>query len=344
VALIDPADRPRLLVLRALGLGDLLTAVPALRALRRAFPDHETVLATPHSLAPLVELADVADRVLDTAGVASPPTAVAWSEPPPDVAVNLHGRGPQSHRLLDSLRPGRLVAFACDETGHAGPRWHDDEHEARRWCRLVSHATGLPADPLDLRLAPPEVPRPVPEAAVVHPGAAYPSRRWPVDRFAAVARALAERGLPVVVTGGSGEVALAEEVRRLAAPAPVTVLAGRTGLLDLAALVRQARLVVCGDTGVAHVATAYGTPSILLFGPTPPSRWGPVTDGPHVVLRGRSGRGWVGDPWTDRVDPALLEISVADVVAALESPALESPALLGRRRTTPSCASAPPRG
>jgi len=71
--------------------------------------------------------------------------------------------------------------------------------------------------------------------------------------------------------------------------------------------------VVCGDTGVAHLATAFATPSVVLFGPTPPDRWGPVTDGPHRVLwAGRE-----GDPHAADADPGLVEIPVDAVLDAL---------------------------
>ena len=299
--------RPRLLVLRALGLGDFLTGVPALRALRRARPDHELVLAAPSVLAPLVDLADVADRLLDTHRLDAP----TWTGEPPDLAVNLHGRGPQSHQLLEALQPHTLVAFECPAASHSGPRWDPCEHETRRWCRLVADSLDVPADPLDLRLTVPSTPAPLPGAVVLHPGAAYPSRRWPPDRFAEVARALVSAGHDVVVTGGPHEVPLARDVATRAGLALDRVLAGRTDLLELAAQVASARLVVCGDTGLAHLATAFGTPSVLLFGPMPPSRWGPLTDGPHAVLWHGSG---VGDPWGDEVDPALLRIDVDEVV------------------------------
>ena len=299
--------RPRLLVLRALGLGDLLTGVPALRALRRARPDHELVLAAPSVLEPLISLADVADRLVDTAGL----DALAWSGAPPDLAVNLHGRGPQSHRLLQGLQPLSLVAFDGPAVDHRGPTWDDDEHEVRRWCRLVSESLGVTSDPLDLGLRLPSTPAPAPGAVVVHPGAAYPSRRWPPERYAQVVRALVSAGHDVVVTGGPDEVSLAREVATGAGLAPDRVLAGRTDLRQLAAQVASARLVVCGDTGVAHLATAFGTPSVLLFGPMPPSRWGPLSDGPHAVLWHGSG---VGDPWGDEVDPALLRVDVDEVV------------------------------
>jgi hypothetical protein len=69
-----------------------------------------------------------------------------------DIAVNLHGAGPQSHRVLLSAAPRRLIAFAHPEVPeHAGPPHHTDEHEVRRWCRLLS-AAGIPADPADLDL------------------------------------------------------------------------------------------------------------------------------------------------------------------------------------------------
>jgi ADP-heptose:LPS heptosyltransferase len=303
-------------VLRALGLGDLLTGVPALRALRRACPRAEVVLAAPRVLEPLVQLAGVADRLLDTGGL----TTLRWAGRPPEVAVNLHGRGPQSHRLLQAVDPARLVAFGCAAAGHDGPAWDETEHERRRWCRLLQETLDAEADPDDVRLAVPAQPAPAPGAVVVHPGAAFPSRRWPPDRFAAVARRLGAEGYDVVVTGGPDEVALARLVADEAGLSQAAVLAGRTDLTDLAAQVAAARLVVCGDTGLAHLATAFGTPSVLLFGPMPPQRWGPPADGPHEVIWHGQG---VGDPWGARVDPALLRIGTDEVLGRI--------AALGRR-------------
>ncbi|HET6561996.1 MAG TPA: glycosyltransferase family 9 protein [Marmoricola sp.] len=316
----------RVLVLRALGLGDFLTGVPAMRALRRAFPEHEIVLGVPSALEPLVSLSGVADTVLDTGGL----EPVAWSGEPPELAVNLHGRGPESHRLLAALAPRRLVAFGSPEEGHDGPSWTSDEHEVRRWCRLVESSLGLRADPAELHLEVPTTPPLVPDAVVVHPGAAYPARRWPCERFAQVARRACERGHTVVVTGGPDETGLAEEVRRGAGLPSSAVLAGRTDLVGLAALVASARLVVCGDTGMAHLASAYSTPSVVLFGPTSPSRWGPPAGGPHVVLWHGDG---TGDPWGGSPDPALLRIGVEEVLGHVE----ELPQVT-RARTTPSSA------
>jgi ADP-heptose:LPS heptosyltransferase len=297
-------SRPLLLAYRALGLGDFLCGLPALRGLRAAFPGHELVLAAPAALAPLVRLAEVADRHVATAPLAPAPTGA-------EIAVNLHGRGPESHALLLAARPGRLIAFACGD--HDGPAWRPGEHEVRRWCRLLEES-GIPADPGRLQLPPPATPHPG-AVTIVHPGAASGARRWPAARWAAVARALRARGERIVVTGSAAERELAGEVADGAGLPRHANLAGRTDLLGLAALVAGARRLLSGDTGVAHLATAFGTPSIVLFGPTPPAEWGPPPDRPQHVVLYRGGR---GDPHAERPDAGLLGITVQDVLGMTE--------------------------
>lgn len=332
---------PRLVVLRALGLGDLLTAVPALRALRRHHPEHRILLAAPAALGPLAALTGAVDETVDTAPLAPLAPRLHGA----DVAVNLHGRGPQSHAVLRAAVPRRLVAFADpagpdrggradpDRAAHdaadgpgapghlAAPPWRADEHEVVRWCRMLE-AHGLPADPHDLLLPRPDAatPEDARGAVLLHPGAASGSRRWPVERFATVARTLTREGDRVLVTGGPDETDLAAEVVRQAGLPPEASVAGRTDLPGLLALVADAACVVCGDTGVAHVATAMGTPSVVLFGPTPPDHWGPLvgrgTDGPrHAVLW----TGGTGDPHADEPDPGLLRIGTDEVLRAVEA-------------------------
>jgi ADP-heptose:LPS heptosyltransferase len=429
------------LVLRALGIGDLLTAVPALRALRRAHPGERLVLAAPEGLRELVDLVDAVDELLPTPGLG----ALTWTGPRPRLAVNLHGRGPESIHDLLGTNPHTLLTHAHPAVPSVpGPSWLADVHEVDRWCRLVeyldvfdrppcttsitertstperfptpkanpcerpfrtvdrtdlrlptdqtnlhppadrtdprpptnqtapptdqtnSHSpadrtdprppadrtdrptptdrtdahpptnqtnprpltnrttprppadeTNLrpPADRTDLRLPHPPLPSPAPGAVVLHPGAAFPARRWPPARFARVARDLARAGHQVVITGGGADVALAADIAEAAGLPETAVLAGRTGLAGLAALVADAALVICGDTGVGHLATAYGTPSVLLFGPTPPRLWGPPrTNGRHVVLWA----GDVGDPHGSRPDKGLLLLDDSRVLAAAQ--------------------------
>ena len=313
--------RPIAVVLRALKLGDLITGLPALRMLRTVRPDHHVVLATPGRWAPIVALADPAVEVLDVDELAP----LTGAPPEPDLAVDLHGNGPASRRLLEPLHPRQLVAYAAGPTVAHPVRWRPVEHEVARWCRLLRE--GLPApDAPQFGVAgvlgpPPAAPVPT-GCTIVHPGAAAPSRRWPAERFAAVARLLATAGHDVLVTGGPGEQELAAAV---AGAAGVHCLTGLE-LTDLLALIGRARLVISGDTGVAHVAAAYEVPTVTLFGPVSPARWGPPRHPRHRVL-------WhgddTGDPHGSSVDPALVRIQVGEVVAA----AAEATAAAGVART-----------
>lgn len=306
---MSPATRPRLLALRALGLGDFVTAVPALRALERAYPGHVRVLAAPASHRELVRMAGLRWRVLPTGLLRTP----GWEGPAPDLAVNLHGRGTRSTLALAALGPGEIWSHAHpDAPGVPGPPWPGAVHDSRLWCGLLEHY-GVPADPGDVRW-------PVRADAgdgtvLVHPGAASASRRWPAGRFAEVARVLRERGFRVLLTGSAQEQPLAERVAQGAGLGDGAVVAGRTDLRRLVGLVARARLLVCGDTGVAHVATACGTPSVRLFGPVSPALWGPLVDtGAHVCLW--SGRR--GDPHSDRLDPGLADLTADAVWQACE--------------------------
>ncbi len=301
---------PRVVILRALGLGDLLTAVPALRAIAADFPGHERLLVAPRWLEPLVALLGGAvDAVLHAEGRDEPPAQLPGPARHADVAINLHGRGPQSHAALLAAAPGRIIAFASE--GVRGPRWRPGEHEVARWCRLLEES-GTPADPRALDLdAPPGLRRH--GATVVHPGAAAAARRWPVERWAAVARAEGAAGRDVLVSAGPGEEADAAAVALAAGLGAESVRAGRD-LASLVDLVAGAARVACADTGVAHLATALGVPSVVLFGPSPPAEWGPPPERRHhrVLWAGRR-----GDPNGATPDPGLLAIEPAAVSAEL---------------------------
>ncbi|QCQ91336.1 glycosyltransferase family 9 protein [Rhodococcus sp. SGAir0479] len=295
------------LVLRALGLGDLLTAVPAVRALRRECPRARLRLATAIGLRDLVRLIGGVDDIVPTVGL----RAMAYCDRP-DLAVNLHGRGPQSTELLRRTDPRALWCHRDPDIGADGPEWDESLHEVDRWCRLLGWH-GVVADPTDLRIRPPRT-APIEGAIVVHPGAGSAARRWPAARFGAVIRELvAGYGGAVVVTGGPGERALVDAVCRAVGPGVPIRRAVPCRLAELAAVVAHARLVLCGDTGTAHLATAFAVPSVVLFGPTPPAQWGPRIDARlHTVLwAGRR-----GDPHATRLDPGLDRIGEGRVVAA----------------------------
>ncbi|MEH0108462.1 glycosyltransferase family 9 protein [Tersicoccus sp. MR15.9] len=313
---IDPAGigEGDVLVLRALGLGDALTGIAPLRGLRRLFPDHRLILAAPGPVGAWLTELGVVDGVLPTPGLIDLPPLAGGH-----VAVDLHGRGPASQRLLaargaEDGGPSRLIAFSCPEVGHDGPAWRAYEHEVERWCRLVADAGG-PCGPADLLL---RYHRPAPADApvVLHPGAAFASRRWPVDRWRAVAEHLTGRGRRVLVTGSASERDLTAAVSD-GLPG-VRDLGGALDLSGLTAAVDGAALVISGDTGTGHLATALAVPSVLLFGPTPPSRWGPVVD-PHlhtVLWHGDPDAAAWGDPHGETLDERLAALTVPEVIAA----------------------------
>ena len=319
----DPSEDPgpsgldgSVLALRALGLGDALTGIPAMRGLRRGFPGRRLVLAAPPAVGGWLQRLGVVERVLPTAGL----EPLRWPAGLPVrdlITVNLHGSGPLSHRLLGDLGPSEMIAFRNDEADHrTGPAWAPGEHEVDRWCRLVTEAGGC-CDRDDLRLSPTRG-RGRGGYVVIHPGAASGSRRWPAARWAELTRHLADAGREVVVTGGPAERGLGTVVTR-AAPG-TRDLSGALTLDGLTEVVAGAGLLVSGDTGVAHLATAFATPSVLLFGPTPPRHWGPAID-PHLhtVLwhGGLDGADREGDPHADVLDPALARITVDEVLAAV---------------------------
>jgi ADP-heptose:LPS heptosyltransferase len=152
--------------------------------------------------------------------------------------------------------------------------------------------------------------------ALLNPGAAWPNKRWPPPRFAAIAAILRERyGLTSIVLWGAGERALAEEV--VAQAEGAASISPETTIADLVALARGAALMISGDTGPTHVAAAVGTPLIGIYGPTRPSRNGPLSLHDVTVSRDAScGCHHLRRCVRERM--CLLDIDVAEVAAAID--------------------------
>jgi heptosyltransferase-1 len=152
------------------------------------------------------------------------------------------------------------------------------------------------------------------QPALINPGAGWPSKIWPADRFAAVARELRHHhGIPsIVVWGGGAEREAAERI--VAASAGAAIMAPQTTLQDLGELCRLARVFISSDTGPLHLAAAVGTPCVGLFGPVPAMRNGPYGPGHRALEPPAALRPAWEDRKTDRV--AMEAIDVESVVAA----------------------------
>jgi heptosyltransferase-2 len=117
----------------------------------------------------------------------------------------------------------------------------------------------------------------------ISPGASQATKRWPPERFAEVARAVADAGATVVLAGGPAD---RPALRAFSAACSVPVAADLTALrVDaLAAALSEVDLLVACDSGPVHLASAVGTPALAIFGPTSPERWGPKAPGRVVSL------------------------------------------------------------
>lgn len=300
----------RVIILRALQLGDLLCAVPAFRALRSALPDAViTLVGLPWARSFVERFNYYLDDFIEFPGFPGFPerapqidrfpafiSEIQWLEF--DLSIQMQGSGGIANSLIELFGARRNAGFYLP-----GQYCPDDElflsypvHEPEVWRHLrLMEFLGFELEGDDLEfpiyaqdwakfhllketygLQPGQY-------ACVHPGSRAHDRRWSIDRFAAVADGLAERGLRVVLTGTHEESHLTAAVanRMLA---PMVDLAGLTDLGTMAALISSSRVLVCNDTGVSHIAAALRTPSVVLFSASDPERWAPRNQVRHRIV------------------------------------------------------------
>lgn len=308
------ADRHvrRIAVLRALHLGDLLCATPALRALRQRFPDAEITLIGLPWAEDLAQRLPSLDRLAVFPGYPGVPeaehdperTAAFFREArrdPFDLVVQMHGDGALSNGFVAELGSPVTLGYRRwgDDRLTLGIPNVSDEPEVLHWLRLVETIGG---DGCDRRLEFPVTDAEQDEAARlladappgpgplvgIHAGASTPLRRWPAERFAALARRLVDCwGARIVLTGTEAERELTDRIGR-SAGVPVLDLAGRTDLGTFAALLGRLDLLVTNDTGASHLADAAGTPSVVIFGTTSPHQWAPLDQERHLAVDART--------------------------------------------------------
>ncbi len=290
-----------ILIVRLGALGDVIHAVPAAAALRKAFPAAVIDWLVDAKHRDIVSLVTAIDRAVPLES----PTFAGWTAAlrtlrltAYDVAIDLQGLM-KSAVLARASGANRVIGFSIWHLREKAARpFYSDAHEAegghviRKNLRLLR---ALGVDDEDIRFPLAEVPSRALEElrgglppgrgfALINPGAAWPNKRWPPERFGELAAFLHDAcGLTPVVLWGPGEQALADQV--IAASSSTAMAAPATAIADLVALSRAAALVVSGDTGPLHIATAVGTPTVSLFGPTDPDRNGPYAADDLTVSR-----------------------------------------------------------
>jgi ADP-heptose:LPS heptosyltransferase len=290
----------------------MLCAVPALRALRAAHPSaHITLIGLPWSRSFAARYPHYIDDVVEFPGYPGMPEREPLHDAIPgflrevrdrraDLALQLHGSGRITNPLVARFGARSRAGFC--ESSSSMPAdgtfipWPSVGYEAQRLLTLV-RALGIETrgdwlefpvredDEAELRaLARAGGWTLEPFGYVcIHAGARKAAKRWAPERFAAVGDALAESGLQVVLTGTAAEStitgAVAAAMRHRAVDA-----AGPMSLGALAALMRDARFVVCNDTGVSHLAAALRVPSVVVFLAADPDRWAPLDEARHRAV------------------------------------------------------------
>ncbi len=326
----------KFLIIRLGSLGDVVHGIPAAAALRRRYPQAQIDWLVDPRYVELLNLVECLDgripfdpRDLALGRGAAWTTLGRLRRARYDAAIDLQG-------LLKSAVLARLVG-ARRTIGL--PRRHLREPLARLLyseapdpgaaAHVIHRSLGLlrALDVADMAVRfPLAIPRTTAAAlagerigsseyALLNPGAAWPNKRWPPDRFGAAAAAIrAELGLRSLVLWGPGEQTLAEAVA--AASGGAALAAPETTIADVVAIARGARVMVSGDTGPLHIAGAVGTPLVALFGPTFADRNGPWS--PRDVVVARTDRcACLYERRCRHAVPCIDEIPVGEVVDAI---------------------------
>ena len=346
----NPSEVRRIAVVRPGQLGDLLLALPGLRALRRGFPAAEITLIGQPWAQGFANRFPWIDRLLilrTRPGDADPEARealAAFVEEARayryDLVIQLQGNGQAYAGLALDMKGRATVGFCADREREAD--FHlllsmsPNEPEILRVMRL---AQALGARAAGIRVDVPILPEDERElqrvqglaqllhlrpAIAMHPGARPPARRWPLDSFWKLATLLHRRyGAVLLLVGGPEETSLGEDLgRRLAGP--WMNLAGKLSLGGLAALLARVDLFVGNDSGPAQMASATAPRSLRIFGPANRHRWAPMDQTRHRIIY-RQVECSPCDHFECPIDHRCLEwVTVEEVMAGAEALLQES--------------------
>jgi heptosyltransferase I len=341
----------RILIVRLSALGDIVHTIPAAAALRKAFPQARLDWVVDARHRDVLELVDVVDRRIVIGAAATGERdrreggAEVFAGPAGligairelrrtryDVALDLQGLV-KSAAIARLSGAARVIGFQASQLREPAARFFYTESREALGTHVIEKNLAL-LSALGVESTEIRFPLQVPDSgivslvrerlglivgerfALINPGAAWPNKRWPPERFGEAAAAVKSRHrIKSVVIWGPGEQSLAEQV--VSASAGAAVVSPRTTIPALASLIGAAALMVSGDTGPLHIAAALGTPIVGLYGPTDPGRNGPfnpsdVTVSRFAVCSCHHRRRCTADRW------CLLDIPVEEVVSAID--------------------------
>lgn len=303
----SPRTTRKIAVFRALQLGDMLCAVPALRALRHSYPDAEiTLMGLPWAASFCERFSGYLDRFIHFPGYPGLPEqpfdqgawdsfAGAMRAEHFDLILQMQGNGSIVNEMLINLKAGPVAGF------HSNGSYRDPElfieyptgiSEIERHLQMLAHL-GIPAvgTELEFPVAESEMSRlyeshpllPQSRYVCVHPGSRGAWRQWPPSHFACLADQCAGMGYQVVITGTDAEAPITTQVIDLM-DYPAIDLTGKTGLGEIGQLIGASDLLISNCTGVSHIASAMRTPSIVISMDGEPERWGPLNKELHKTI------------------------------------------------------------
>jgi ADP-heptose:LPS heptosyltransferase len=300
-------NKKKIAVFRALQLGDMLCAIPAIRALKSAYPDAElTLIGLPWAESLLSRFPRYFDEFINFPGYPGLPEqeydhsqflvfeGIIKAENF-DYIIQMQGNGTIVNDMLTDLNAGKLLGYTYDKGNledKSFMHYPNYGHEVNRHLMLMEHF-GVPIldsnlefplyhpDRISLRnLQLPIEPR---KYVCIHPGSRGAWRQWPTQHFAALGDLCARSGLKVVVTGTASETPIINEVIQKMECQAIN-LAGMTSLGAIAALIDEAYLLISNCTGVSHIAAALETPSVVISMDGEPERWGPINTRIHHTI------------------------------------------------------------
>ena len=298
----------KIVVFRALQIGDMLCTIPAIRALHHAYPDAEiTLVGLPWSKMLIERFPEYFHSVITFPGYPGlPEQTVNYAAFPNflkkvqlqnfDLALQMQGNGTVSNPLTDLFAAKNITGFYtknnfCPDKD-SFIEYPDTLHEIKRHLKLIESIgiTNFTAD-LEFPITEKDIedfekaalPVKQNEYVVIHPGARGVERQWNTKNFAAIADYFFEMDLKVVITGTSDEIEIVENVTDQMKHKPINA-AGKTSLGAVAVLIKNAAALVSNCTGVSHIAAALKTKSIVINLDGEAYRWSPLNKSLHKSI------------------------------------------------------------
>ena len=332
---IDWKNVKRVLVVRLRSIGDTVLATPSLIALRRFLPDAQIDVLLEDWAAPVLDGFNVIDKVIRVSRKNKKSRLEAALEIRRnryDVAFNLHG-GTTGTFFVRASGAKYRVGFAEFSYGFLYTHlldspadfWHKKEiHSAENQLALLG-SVGVPvADKPKSRLVVTEKARIVIDAklknsqfALFHPAAAFATKQWATENFAQTAEFLHEKGLTIIAVAAKNEREVLENLQK-SARVPISIFDDLT-LPEITALASRAKLFVGNDSGIAHIAAAVGTPTVVIFGASNINVWHPWTDAPSEIVHAENACGHqIGEIRKGSENPkCILCVTVGQVRGAI---------------------------